>query len=163
MTHRIDVAAGRDNGLDLGARWRGLAERRLEYLTELFESGRWRRYYSERAFLEDIQQAKAAVALWRNLSMPQPIPAKMPQPIPAKMPHGEGIAPSAPIIAQAAPIIAPAAPIIVQANAVVDLAVTTDDTTSDEMLPVQVSPPSDDKTAQAKATEARYALLRNML
>jgi uncharacterized repeat protein (TIGR03809 family) len=73
MTHRNGVADGRDHGLDVGARWRDLAERRLEYLTELFESGRWRRYYSERAFLEDIHQAKAAVALWRNLSMPQPI------------------------------------------------------------------------------------------
>jgi uncharacterized repeat protein (TIGR03809 family) len=157
MTHRIDVAEGRDHGLDLGARWRGLAERRLEYLTELFESGRWRRYYSERAFLEDIQQAKAAVALWRNLSMPQPIPAGKS--------NGAVIAQAAPIIAPAAPIVAQAAPIIVQANAVVDLSAPTDDATSDEMLPapVPVPPAADEATAQAKATEARYALLRNML
>ena len=60
MTHRNGVADGRDLGLDFGPRWRLLAERRLEHLTELFESGRWRRYYSERAFLEDIQAAKAA-------------------------------------------------------------------------------------------------------
>jgi uncharacterized repeat protein (TIGR03809 family) len=63
MTHRLDVARGRNTV----ARWCALAERRLEHLTELFESGRWRRYHSERAFLENIQEAKAAVEIWRDL------------------------------------------------------------------------------------------------
>jgi uncharacterized repeat protein (TIGR03809 family) len=63
MTHRIDVARGRD----IVARWSALAEQRLEYLTELFETGRWRRYHSEVAFLENIQEAKAAVEIWRDL------------------------------------------------------------------------------------------------
>jgi hypothetical protein len=52
---------------DTAARWCNLAERRLEYLTDLFETGRWRRYHSERAFLENIQEAKAAVETWRDL------------------------------------------------------------------------------------------------
>jgi len=43
------------------------AERRLEHLTELFESGRWRRYHTELEFLENIQEAKAAVETWRDL------------------------------------------------------------------------------------------------
>jgi hypothetical protein len=64
MTHHLDVACGHL----LAARWQHLAEQRLDYLTELFESGRWRRYYSERAFLENIQEAKAAVGTWRRLS-----------------------------------------------------------------------------------------------
>ena len=63
MTHRADVARGRD----IVARWCNLAERRLEHLTELFETGRWRRYHSEHAFLENIQEAKAAVETWRDL------------------------------------------------------------------------------------------------
>jgi uncharacterized repeat protein (TIGR03809 family) len=63
MTHRADVALGRD----IVARWCGLAEQRLEHLTELFETGRWRRYHSEFAFLENIREAKAAVETWRNL------------------------------------------------------------------------------------------------
>ena len=63
MTHRLDVARGRD----VVARWCTLAERRLEYLTELFETGRWRRFHSERDFLENIQEAKAAVETWRDL------------------------------------------------------------------------------------------------
>jgi uncharacterized repeat protein (TIGR03809 family) len=64
MTHRMDVADGRD----VVARWCTLAEQRLEHLTELFETGRWRRYHSERAFLENIQEAKSAVEIWRGLS-----------------------------------------------------------------------------------------------
>jgi uncharacterized repeat protein (TIGR03809 family) len=64
MTYRFDVAYTRD----IVARWCALAEQRLEYLTELFETGRWRRYYSELAFLENIQEAKTAVEIWRALS-----------------------------------------------------------------------------------------------
>lgn len=63
MTERTDVARGRD----IVARWSALAEQRLDYLTELFETGRWRRYHSERAFLENIREAKSAVETWRNL------------------------------------------------------------------------------------------------
>ena len=63
MANRTDVARGRE----IVARWCSLAEARLEHLTELFESGRWRRYYSELAFLENIREAKAAVETWRDL------------------------------------------------------------------------------------------------
>ena len=63
MTHHSDVARGRD----IVARWCNLAEQRLLYLTELFETGRWRRFHSEIAFLENIQEAKAAVEVWREL------------------------------------------------------------------------------------------------
>ncbi len=64
MTQQLDVARGRD----VVARWCALAEQRLEHLTELFETGRWRRYHSELAFLENIQEAKVAVQTWRDLS-----------------------------------------------------------------------------------------------
>jgi uncharacterized repeat protein (TIGR03809 family) len=63
MTHRSDVARGRD----IVGRWCALAEQRLQYLTELFETGRWRRFHSETAFLENVQEAKAAVEIWREL------------------------------------------------------------------------------------------------
>jgi uncharacterized repeat protein (TIGR03809 family) len=63
MTQRPDVARGRE----IIARWCSLAERRLDYLTKLYETGRWRRYHSERAFLENIQEAKAAVETWRDI------------------------------------------------------------------------------------------------
>jgi uncharacterized repeat protein (TIGR03809 family) len=63
MTHRSDVARGRE----IIERWCVLAEQRLDYLTELFETGRWRRFHSEIAFLENIQEAKTAVETWRML------------------------------------------------------------------------------------------------
>ena len=63
MAHPADVARGRN----IVARWCNLAERRLEYLTELFETGRWRRFHTELEFLENIQEAKTAVATWRDL------------------------------------------------------------------------------------------------
>lgn len=34
----------------------------------MFETGRWRRYHSEIAFLENIQEAKRAVETWRALA-----------------------------------------------------------------------------------------------
>jgi uncharacterized repeat protein (TIGR03809 family) len=70
MTQRLDVARGRD----VLARWCNLAEQRLEYLTELFETGRWRRFHSEVAFLENIREAKSAVEIWRDLSMREALP-----------------------------------------------------------------------------------------
>src|ERR1700736_6253366 len=66
MTHRTDEAPRRE----IIARWCTLAEQRLNYLTEMFESGRWRRFYSEAAFLENIKEAKFAVETWRSLSTP---------------------------------------------------------------------------------------------
>src|ERR1700742_1912911 len=64
MSHQLDVISSRQ----LSARWCALAERRLDHLTELFETGRWRRYYSERVFLDNIREAKRAVKNWRALS-----------------------------------------------------------------------------------------------
>jgi uncharacterized repeat protein (TIGR03809 family) len=63
MTDRTDVARGRD----IVARWSALAEQRLNYLTELYETGRWRRYHSEHDFLENIREARGAVETWRGL------------------------------------------------------------------------------------------------
>ena len=70
MTHRQDVVRGRD----VAARWCALAEQRLEHLTEMFETGRWRRYHSELAFLENIQEAKRAVQTWRALATGEEAP-----------------------------------------------------------------------------------------
>jgi uncharacterized repeat protein (TIGR03809 family) len=67
MTHQLDVAGGGE----VMARWCALAEQRLEYLAELFETGRWRRFHSEHALLENIEEAKAAVKTWRELSSPE--------------------------------------------------------------------------------------------
>jgi uncharacterized repeat protein (TIGR03809 family) len=64
MTYRADAA----RGLDIVLSWRALAEQRLDHLIELLETGRWRRYYSERVFNENLKEAQAAVETWRDLS-----------------------------------------------------------------------------------------------
>src|SRR3954452_20574539 len=64
MAQRADVARGQE----ILERWRALAEQRLEHLTELFETGRWRRYHTEVSFLENIQEAKTAVETWCRLA-----------------------------------------------------------------------------------------------
>jgi len=74
MTHPTDVARGRD----IVARWCELAEQRLEYLTDLFETGRWRRFHSEREFLENVREAKSAVEIWRGLLTSEASPDNLP-------------------------------------------------------------------------------------
>jgi uncharacterized repeat protein (TIGR03809 family) len=89
MTHRPDVACSRE----LAARWCALAERRLDHLTELFQSGRWRRYYTEQSLLDDIRHAKAAVQAWKALSAAEPEPVSI---VPSQTPLAVVAAPPAP-------------------------------------------------------------------
>ncbi|MBP1094463.1 putative repeat protein (TIGR03809 family) [Bradyrhizobium diazoefficiens] len=72
MTHRQesvrDLVRGAAGSREIAARWCVLAEQRLQHLSEMFETGRWRRYHSEIAFLENIQEAKRAVQTWRAIA-----------------------------------------------------------------------------------------------
>lgn len=52
-------------------RWRMLAERRLEHMSLLYETGRWRRYFSEERFLGIIRETTASVERWRELAPEQ--------------------------------------------------------------------------------------------
>lgn len=60
------------------SRWRKLAEQRLEHITELFATGRWRRYFNEPDFIEIVRQTKEAAAAWRRLDVP-PLETPMPR------------------------------------------------------------------------------------
>ncbi|OAF07046.1 hypothetical protein AYJ54_18480 [Bradyrhizobium centrolobii] len=60
---------------DVAERWCALAEQRLEHLTEMFETGRWRRYHSELAFLENIQEAKRVLQTWRAIAAGEDVSA----------------------------------------------------------------------------------------
>jgi uncharacterized repeat protein (TIGR03809 family) len=148
MTHRNDATS---RVLD---RWRLLAEQRLEHLTELFESGRWRRYHSEVTFLENIREAKDAVQTWRDLASPKPVapraaPTPKPRPAPPIQLRKIGQA------AMMAPIELPAAteaavvPMETRAAAVIDLA---------EFERALEAPALD-----LSEIEQRYPLLRNAL
>ena len=48
-------------------RWRALAERRLAYMAQLYESGRWRHYFSEEEFIRAVRETRASVEAWREL------------------------------------------------------------------------------------------------
>lgn len=74
MNEQSDVIRGRA----VVERWCILAEQRLEYLTELFETGRWRRYHTELDFLDNIQEAKSAVQTWRGLLTREATPNNQP-------------------------------------------------------------------------------------
>ena len=47
--------------------WCNLAERRLQHYTELYRSGRWRRYYTEERFVVVMNEVAKSVANWRAL------------------------------------------------------------------------------------------------
>lgn len=114
-------------------RWCVLAETRLDYLTELFESGRWRRFHGEVEFLENIQEAKDAVRRWRAMAAgetditllrgsviyraPQ-APALRPAPVAEMAPVEVTPVPAAPAIAApatAAPVLIPIETLLRQA------------------------------------------------
>jgi len=148
MTHRNDAA----RGADVLGRWRMLAEQRLEHLTELFESGRWRRYHSEKAFLENIREAKNAVDIWRGLSTAKAVPQKPVAaaqsiliraltPVPVTAPEPIKI-PAAPEVAFAPQDEMPVAPII-------------------DMLALEQALDVPELTIELAAIEQRYPLLRN--
>jgi uncharacterized repeat protein (TIGR03809 family) len=72
MANSGDAKCGRS----VTARWRMLAERRLNYLIELYETGRWKIYYKEPEFLKAIQEARAALRTWEQLAPPDPVQDK---------------------------------------------------------------------------------------
>ena len=49
-------------------RWRVLADRRLEHMTLLYDTGRWRRYFTEEKFLAIIRETKHAADQWHRLA-----------------------------------------------------------------------------------------------
>ena len=57
------------HAMDPAARkWRDLAERRRAHFVELFESGRWRHYYSDTEFLVEMRKAMAIAQKWAQLA-----------------------------------------------------------------------------------------------
>lgn len=65
-----------EQGRSVVVRWRLLAERRLNYLISLYETGRWKVYYSEPEFLKVVQEARAALKTWEQLAPSDPVQDK---------------------------------------------------------------------------------------
>jgi uncharacterized repeat protein (TIGR03809 family) len=56
-------------------RWRDLADRRRLYFIELYESGRWKLYYTEADFVLRLRDVFQAAEKWEKLaSTPLPKP-----------------------------------------------------------------------------------------
>jgi uncharacterized repeat protein (TIGR03809 family) len=56
----------------IAQRWRDLADRRRAYFIELYESGRWKFYYTEADFLLRMREVCEAAEQWEKLASPQP-------------------------------------------------------------------------------------------
>ena len=52
-------------------KWRDLAERRRAYFAELYESGRWRRYYRDEEFRARRREAVTIAERWAEIA-PRP-------------------------------------------------------------------------------------------
>ncbi|HZP79616.1 MAG TPA: TIGR03809 family protein [Pseudolabrys sp.] len=58
-----------ERSLDQAARkWCSLAERRRDHYVELYQSGRWKHYYSEEQFRERLRDAVEAVNTWAQIA-----------------------------------------------------------------------------------------------
>ena len=53
---------------EIARKWHDLAQRRLEYYTELYRSGRWRHYYTEDRFAIRMLDVIAAARKWDALT-----------------------------------------------------------------------------------------------
>jgi len=192
MAQRMDAARGQERAQEILDRWCALAEQRLDHLTELFETGRWRRYHSELSFLENIQEAKNAVETWRRLATREASPDNIaidiswlnsPKPVPPRRnplagyhvpppPRRAGIiarqVPDAPLVPQMSPEIS---------EKVLQLAIP-EQTMAEPAIPKPVASaqlvsqdtatatPVDNSWQQAldlSAMQERYPLLRNAL
>ena len=52
----------------IAQKWRAFAERRRAYLVELYDSGRWKRYYSEEQFLYRMREAIQLTERWAEVA-----------------------------------------------------------------------------------------------
>ncbi|MEP7029717.1 MAG: TIGR03809 family protein [Pseudolabrys sp.] len=52
----------------IALRWHDLANRRLEYFVELFQSGRWRHYYTQESFALRMLDVMQAVKNWDQIA-----------------------------------------------------------------------------------------------
>jgi uncharacterized repeat protein (TIGR03809 family) len=95
-------------------RWHALAERRRNYIVELYRSDRWRRYYGEDAFRTLMRDVIQNAETWSKVleDMHGAAPASSANAIPtAKDLNGAAPVKSANGVAPAKPVVAPAKPI----------------------------------------------------
>jgi hypothetical protein len=52
----------------IAVKWRDLAERRRRHFIELNESGRWKHYYTDQEFLDELRNAVATAERWSTIA-----------------------------------------------------------------------------------------------
>ena len=57
----------------IARRWRDLADRRRSHFIELYESGRWKLYYSEADFVLRLREVFQAAERWEKLASTPPV------------------------------------------------------------------------------------------
>lgn len=53
---------------DVARKWRALAQRRRDHFVELYDSGRWKRYFSEEQFLHRMREAIELSERWVEIA-----------------------------------------------------------------------------------------------
>jgi uncharacterized repeat protein (TIGR03809 family) len=53
---------------EMARRWHALAERRREHFADLYNSGRWRKYYREHDFLSQMRDTARMTDAWENVT-----------------------------------------------------------------------------------------------
>jgi uncharacterized repeat protein (TIGR03809 family) len=72
---------------DVAQKWRDLAERRQAHFLELYQSGRWKRYYSEERFLYRMREAIQLSERWAQIAPPPADDLAAHQTAPVDMPR----------------------------------------------------------------------------
>ena len=57
----------------IALRWRNIAEQRCDHHLDLYKSGRWKHYYTDKEFLIEMRQAVAIADRWAVIA---PLPAE---------------------------------------------------------------------------------------
>jgi len=60
--------------VEITQKWRALAERRRAHFIELYETGRWKHYYTEAELLARMREAIDLVETWETLAAPADAP-----------------------------------------------------------------------------------------
>lgn len=55
---------------EITQKWRDLAERRRAHFIELYDTGRWKHYYTEEQLLARMREAIRLAEVWEELSTP---------------------------------------------------------------------------------------------
>jgi uncharacterized repeat protein (TIGR03809 family) len=53
---------------ELAQQWRELAERRRAHFVDLYQSGRWKHYYTEEQFLAEMREAVHVAETWARIA-----------------------------------------------------------------------------------------------